>query len=121
MTSKELNKLISNLSSKKEAPSRYEGFGVIDKLELSIEDLRKAVKVGEDILLRMDKDERNETYLFDQGLLKSKENFLSIAQRYDKLSPSDQLKFDTQQKLFSVKLQNVEPLVSFILKLKEIL
>lgn len=121
MTSKELNKLISNLSSKKEPLSKYEGFAKIDNLELSVEELKAAVKVAEDIVLKMDKNERNEVYLFDQGLLKSKDNFLFTAQRYNKLTPGDQLKFDTQQKLFSAKLKNVEPLVSFILKLKEIL
>lgn len=112
------------MKQKKETIStknKYEAYGIIESLDLSKEDLLSAVTLMERILLKSDTEERKEKYLFDRGAVEAREIYLKRKEDYDSLSFEDKVKFKIKEENFEKKMGNIEPLVKFILKIKEVL
>ena len=113
-----MNDLLRKISSKAKSEQDaydYAGYAVISDLKMTREELRKAMAIMWDICMGMTKDERDEKYLFGKGLIKSKDIFLSQYNRTDVNIPQE--KIDA----FRTKLENVKPLVDFLIKVKEVI
>lgn len=123
MTPEELNNLMKQISPNKEQKKDefdYSGYGVIENMELSKEDLRKALYIMWDIVMKMSSDERDSKYLFKNGVIKSKEVF---SQRMDAIKNGNQpesASFIEAKEIFESKLKSLRPLVEFLVKMKEI-
>jgi hypothetical protein len=116
MKETELDHLLKTFSeSEKKSSFDYEGYGVIDDLKLSKEELKQAFNIMWEICMVSDRDTREDKYLFTNGLIKSKDIFLEQFNSPDTKIPKE------KQEKFKTKLQNVEPLVRFLTKIKEVL
>ena len=115
MKEKELNQLLTMTSSRKQNDYDYEGYAVIENLKMTKDELKQAVDIMWTICMEQDKDSRDNNYLFANGLIRSKEIFLS---HYN--DPEHSIPQDKMDK-FRSKLQNIEPLVRFLTKLKEVI
>lgn len=116
-----LRKISSDVAAEQKAQEEfdYAGYGLLDKMvdagKLTKDDIKKAVTIMWDICMELDKDSRDQTYLFGKGLIKSKDIFLSQFNRPDVELPQE--KVDK----FRHKLENIKPLVDFLVKIKDVL
>lgn len=118
MKKNEIDDLLRTISSKakeEQAAYDYEGYAVLTDLKMTRDDLRKALAIMWDITMSMSKDERDDKYLFGKGLVKSKDIFMSQYQKPDINIPEE--KVDK----FRSKLENIKPLVDFLIKAKEVI
>jgi len=117
MDKQELDSLLTKISSsaKQEQDGYdYAGYGKITDLKLTNEQLKSAVDIMWKICMEFDKDTRDKDYLFGGGLIKSKDVFLSQKEKDVKIPKEKEEKFRE-------KLENIRPLVEFLIKLKEII
>lgn len=100
----------------------YAGYATVDNLKLTQEDLKKAFDIMWDLVMVASKDERNAKYLFTHGIIKSKDIFLERkAKQTPEMSSFQKDSFEKDAKIFMTKLQNMEALVHFLIKLKEVI
>jgi len=92
----------------------YAGDGKISDLKMKPQQLKTAVDIMWSICMELDKDTRDKEYLFGGGLIKSKDIFLSQKEKDVKI-PKE------KEDLFREKLENIKPLVEFLIKLKEVI
>lgn len=107
--------ILEIISSDKGNNFDYEGYATLDEMKLTKAELTSALKVMWDICMEMDESQRKQKYLFNNGLLKSKDNFMEQYNNPNVNIPSE--KIDN----FRNKLENIKPLVDFLIKIKEIL
>jgi hypothetical protein len=125
MTEDEFKKLMESVQDSHENDESgfdYAGYGILDNLKMSKEELKEAYTTMWDLVMVCTKEERDTKYLFTHGILKSKEIFL---ERKTKQTPevSDFQKeiFQKEASVFQKKLENMEALVHFLIKLNEVL
>jgi hypothetical protein len=99
----------------------YEGYAVLDRLELSKEELKLAVDIMWDIVMTMDTKQREGKYLFSKGLIRSKNIFLSQKEKAGLLTGEQKDIFNLKSEIFRKRLENAKPLVDFLIKIKELL
>ncbi len=100
----------------------YEGYAVLDNLELSREDLKRAVDIMWDIVMTMDLKQREGKYLFSKGLIRSKNIFLAQKEKMDAVDDKEKKEtFELKADIFRERLENAKPLVNFLIKIKELL
>jgi hypothetical protein len=119
---KDLDDVLDSLKGKniKDAYD-YQGYAVLDRLELSTEELKQAVSIMWEIVMTMDNNQRQGKYLFSKGLIRSKTIFLSQKEKSKLLTGENKETFDLKTEIFRERLENVKPLVNFLIKIKEIL
>lgn len=99
----------------------YEGYGILDNSTLTKNELKTAVDIMWEIIMSLDSTERDDKYLFSKGLIKSKDIFLAQKEKSSELTSSKKETFDKKVEIFRKKLQNSQPLVEFLIKIKDIL
>lgn len=100
----------------------YEGYGLVSNLKLTREDIKKAVDIIWDMTMVCSRKERDDKYLFPFGIIKSKEMFLQQREKMTSTTPQNkQLAFDTQSSIMRERLTNIEPLILFAIKMREVL
>lgn len=99
----------------------YEGYAVLDKLELSREELKQAVNIMWEIVMTMDTKQREGKYLFSKGLIRSKNIFLAQKDKLGELTGEKKDTFELKAEIFRQRLENTKPLVNFLIKIKELL
>lgn len=99
----------------------YEGYGVLDNLELSRDDLKKAIDIFWEIIMVMDLKQREGKYLFSKGLINSKDIFISQKNKMESITGNRKDVFNLKAEIFRERLENVKPAVKFLIKIKELL
>ena len=122
MQGRDLNELLNEISKKsKEESYDYEGYAVIENLKMTREQLTEAIDVAWDIVMKMDNKARDNKYLFSTGLIRSKNVFLKQKANAANYTGEKRDTFEFKAEIFREKLENVKPLVLFLVKLKELL
>lgn len=122
MDDNEFKDLLGDISNKKKEGFDYEGFGIITDMKLSKAELHKVIEIIWEILMTSTTAEREKKYLFPHGLIKAKSMFLDQKNAITADTPFDKItKFNSQATVFKGRLQNVEPLVHFLIKIREVL
>tara|TARA_R110000737_G_C14624761_1_gene494621 strand:- start:43496 stop:43873 length:378 start_codon:yes stop_codon:yes gene_type:complete len=99
----------------------YEGYAVLDRLELSREELKQAVDIMWEIVMTMDTKQREGKYLFSKGLIRSKNIFMVQKEKAELLTGEKLDTFNLKADIFRERLENAKPLVNFLIKVKELL
>ncbi|WZE63550.1 hypothetical protein PANI_CDS0030 [Maribacter phage Panino] len=99
----------------------YEGYAIVDDLKLSKEDIKQAVDIMWEIVMTTDTKQRENTYLFAKGLIKSKNLFLEAKAKEETLPENKKEVFKHKENIFRQRLENVKPLVDFLIKMKEVI
>tara|TARA_R110000822_G_scaffold36734_4_gene103204 strand:+ start:3606 stop:3944 length:339 start_codon:yes stop_codon:yes gene_type:complete len=111
--------MISKITSEKEqAKFDYEGFQIISESldnKLTKADLIKALEIMWKLVMEMDKDTRDEQYLFSKGLMQFNEVF-KVKSAADGFTMEQ-----AQQDKLKTKIDNLKPLVDFLLKMKDVI
>lgn len=117
--SQDWNQMISKITSEKEqAKFDYEGFQIISESldnKLTKADLIKALEIMWKLVMEMDKDTRDEQYLFSKGLMQFNEVF-KVKSAADGFTMEQ-----AQQDKLKTKIDNLKPLVDFLLKMKDVI
>lgn len=130
MKEKDLKDLMGTISSSKITLETldtfdYKGYGVVQDLRMSREDLRKATLIMWDICMEMESNQRDSEYLFNKGLIKAKDSFLILKNRIESnqanLDNATKEDFLAKEEAFKQKLINIKPLIEVLIKLKEVL
>lgn len=122
MQGRDLDDLLTELGQKEEKDKfDYEGYAVLDNMKLTRKELKEAVDLMYDIVMTMDSTTREQQYLFGKGLIASKDIFMRQKEKVKSLSPADKETFELKADIFRKRLERVRPLVSFLIKIKEVL
>lgn len=119
LDNKDWNKMVSKITSEKEKQMvDYEGFRIISESldnKLTKADLIAALEIMWKLVMEMDKNTRDEQYLFGKGLLQFNEVFKTkTAAKEFKMEKEQQEKLKT-------KINNLKPLVDFLIKMKDVI
>lgn len=122
MQGRDLDELLNQLSHKNKKDSYdYEGYAVLENLKMTREELAAAVDVAWDIVMKLDNKARDNKYLFSTGLIRSKNVFMKQKVNAVNFTGEKRDTFDFKAEIFREKLENVKPLVLFLVKIKELL
>ena len=122
MNKEELNQLISQVSLKEQDDlSKYEAYGILEKMQYTREELKATFKVLREILMTDTEKERKEKYLFEHGLIVAKDDFLRSKKYESDMADEERLAFQKAEVAFQRKLENVRPAIEFIIRLEEVL
>lgn len=122
MQDRDLDELLNALAQRsKEDEYDYEGYAIIDSMKMSRKELQDAVDVAWDIVMKMDNKARDNKYLFSKGLIRSKNIFMKQKADAANYTGEKRETFDFKSEIFREKLENIKPLVLFLVKIKELL
>jgi len=125
MTEDEFKNLMVNVRAshnKGESGYNYAGYGIVENLAMSNAELKAAHAIIWDLIMVCTKEQRDSKYLFSHGVLKSKEIFLERkAKMTDEMTPFHKDMFAKDALIFQKKLENLKPLVDYLIKLKVVL
>lgn len=88
---------------------------------MSNEELKKAVDIMWDIVMVMDREQRESIYLPSVGLESSIRMFEEDKMKFPMMSDIDAANMLRQQHILGEKIKNVKPLVDVLVKLKNVL
>jgi hypothetical protein len=119
LNNEDWNQMIGKIiSDEKQVSKEYEGFEIIsDALDnkLTKAQLIEALGIMWALVMDLDKESRDERYLFGGGLLKFNEVFKENQTKDDFKMSNDQ-----KEKL-KTKITNLKPLVDFLIKMKDVI
>jgi hypothetical protein len=123
MDKQELDDLISQISPKEkdDTISKYEAYGILDKMNYTKEELAKSIDVLWDICMVSSEKQRKEDYLFENGLIVAKESFLTAKKNESGFTDEERLEFQRGETAFQRKLENIKPAIEFLIRMKEII
>jgi hypothetical protein len=123
MDKQELDDLISQISPKEkdDTISKYEAYGILDKMNYTKEELAKSIDVLWDICMVSSEKQRKENYLFENGLIVAKESFLTAKKNESGFTDEERLEFQRGEASFQRKLENIKPAIEFLIRMKEII
>lgn len=90
-------------------------------MKFNREELRAAFKVLYALVMNLTKEERNNNYLFDNGLITAKVKFMDAKSHESEFDDAQRAAFEQAQTKFRGKLEKLKPAVDFLIRLKEIL
>lgn len=118
MDKKDLDSLLQKIFSSKEVKDKelydYQGYGLVSDLKMSKEQVKEALAIMWSLCMEYSKEERDNKFLFGQGLIKSKEIFLTQKESGVNIPKEKEEKFKE-------KLENIRPLIEFLVKMKEVI
>ena len=109
------------VAKEKEVDFDYEGYAILESMKLPREDVRKAFTIMWEICMELSAQDRDTKYLFGAGLMKSKEVFLEKLAQTKDMNEAELKEFNKNKEIFTKKLTDVQPLIDFLIKAKEVI
>jgi len=116
-----LDEALKVSSTDKKSDFDYEGYTILDNLTLSRVEIEQAIDIMWEIVMTLKKEDRDSLYLFGNGLLPSKDLFLKKKEESGSLKGAEKEQFEQKVDIFRKKLENIKPLVQFLMKVKEVM